>query len=106
MDGTASSLNRGEDIAALLVRNWEWGPSILISKEWTVNFDPSQELVARNKVWSILPNLPLVFWTKESLETIGNNIGVFIRLEPNWFSKLDRRWAWIQVEVETSEDSV
>jgi hypothetical protein len=82
------------------------GPFWFDVKEWTVNFDPSRELVARNKVWEILPSLPLVFWTKEALETIDNNIGVFIRLEPNWFSKPDRRWAWIQVEVDTSEGLV
>jgi hypothetical protein len=37
------------------------------------------------------------------LEAIGNKIGSFIGLEPNWASKKDRRWAWIQVEVDVGE---
>jgi hypothetical protein len=51
------------------------------------------------KVWDILPGLPLAFWTRETLEAIGDKLGSFVGLEPNWASKKDRRWAWIQVEV-------
>jgi hypothetical protein len=37
---------------------------------------------------------------------IGNKIGSFIGLEPNWASKTNRHWAWIQVEVDTREGLV
>lgn len=43
------------------------------------------------RVWVILPGLPVVFWSREALEAIGNKIGSFIGLEPNWASKTNRR---------------
>jgi hypothetical protein len=47
------------------------------------------------EVWAILPSFPLDFWSREALESIGNWLGSFIKLEPNWVTKKDRRWAWI-----------
>jgi hypothetical protein len=82
------------------------GTLTLTLKEWIVDFDPMREPVDKKKVWAILPGLPLAFWSKEALEAIGNKIGIFIKLEPNWFSKPDRRWAWVQVEVDTREGLV
>jgi hypothetical protein len=99
-------LKSHKDCETLLKKNWEWGPSALTLKEWTVDFDPMRELVDKKKVWAILPELPLAFWSKEALEAIGNKIGIFIKLEPNWFTKPNRRWAWVQVEVDTREGLV
>jgi hypothetical protein len=46
------------------------------------------------------------FWTKEALEAIGNKLGVFVGLEPNWESKADCRWDWIQIEVDVRKGLV
>jgi hypothetical protein len=40
------------------------------------------------------------------MEAIGNKLGSFVRLEPNWASRKDHRWAWIQVEVDLREGLV
>jgi hypothetical protein len=48
----------------------------------------------------------LDFWSREVLEAIGNKLGSFVKLEPNWDSKKDRRWAWIMVEVDVREGLV
>jgi hypothetical protein len=61
----------------------------LILKSWIVEFDHVREPVAHMKVWAILPRLPLAFWTREVLEVIGNKLGTFVGLEPNWASKKD-----------------
>jgi hypothetical protein len=50
-------------------------------------------------VWVILLRLPKVFWHELFLEFIGNKVGHFGRLEKDWSTKLDRRWARVQVEV-------
>jgi hypothetical protein len=71
-----------------------------------VDFDPARESVSVLKVWEIFLGLPLAFWTREALETIGNKLGNFVGLEPNWATKLDRHWAWIQIEVNAWEGLV
>jgi hypothetical protein len=43
------------------------------------------------KVWVILPSFPLAFWSREAMEAIGNKLGSFVKLEPNWDSKKDRQ---------------
>jgi hypothetical protein len=71
-----------------------------------VDFDPLKESTTVMKVWAILPRLPLTFWSREALEAIKNKIGSFVKLEPNWDSKKDHRWAWILVEVDVREGLV
>ena len=50
------------------------------------------------KLWVIFPVLPLAFWSREVLESIGNKLGSFVKLELNWDSKKNQRWAWILVK--------
>lgn len=50
-------------------------------------------------MWDILPRIPLVFWSNPSLIEIGNNVENFKGMEPSWETKVDRRWAWAQVEI-------
>jgi hypothetical protein len=95
-----------EDCEEIHRKNWSWGPSGLSLKPWTVDFDPLKESTTVMKVWEILPGLPLTFWSREALEAIGNKIGSFVKLEPNWDSKKDHRWAWILVEVDVREGLV
>jgi hypothetical protein len=87
-------------------RTWSWGPSGLTLKPWSVDFDPLKESMVVMKVWVILPGFPLDFWSREALEAIGNKLGSFVKLEPNWDSKKDRRWAWIMIEVDIREGLV
>jgi hypothetical protein len=58
------------------------------------------------KMWAILPRQPLTFWSKEALEVIGKKLGSFVKLQPKWESKKDRRWAWILIEVDVRKDLV
>jgi hypothetical protein len=81
-------------------KQWSWGLAGPILKKWTVDFYPMKEPVSMMRFWDILSGLPLDFWTRYALKEIGKKLGVFIGLEPNWASKNDRRWDWIQIEVD------
>jgi hypothetical protein len=50
------------------------------------------------RLWALLPSLPLGFYTKEALVEICNKLGVFVGKKPNWESKVDQRWVYIQIE--------
>jgi hypothetical protein len=39
-----------EDCKVILGRNWTWGPSSLMIKQWTVYFDPEREVVVIMRV--------------------------------------------------------
>jgi hypothetical protein len=88
-------LESKEDVEKIMGQNWNWGPSGLVLQRWSVDFDPSREPTVVQKVWAILPGLPLVFWREEILASIGSKIGQFVGLELNWEAKADRRCAWL-----------
>jgi hypothetical protein len=91
------------DANKILCWNRKWGPSRLILQKWYVNFNPRHEPCNLQKVWVIMPGLPLEFWQEEMLKSIGNKIGAFAGLEQNWEKKTDRRWAWVQVEKDLKQ---
>ena len=45
----------------LLENNWQWEPSGLILKNWNVDFDANREPQNVQKIWAILPGLPMMF---------------------------------------------
>lgn len=89
-----------EDCGSILRSNWSWGSSGLVLKKLSVDFDPEKEPMAVKRIWAIQPGLPLVFWSKDALETLGNKLGSFVGLEANWETKHDCRWAWINIELD------
>ena len=68
----------------LLENNWKWGPSGLILKKWSVYFDANRESQNVQKIWVILPGLPMMFWQKDIMKAIGGKMGKFIALEEGW----------------------
>ena len=89
-----------EERKILLENNWKWGPLRFILKKWNVDFEANKEPHNIQKIWSILPGLPMMFWKKEILEAIGGKIGKFIGLEENWEKNVDRICDKILIEVE------
>ena len=84
----------------LLNNNWKWGSLGLIIKNWSVEFDANREPQNMQKILSILPELPMMFWKKEIMEAIGDKIGKFVALEEEWEQKVDIRCAKILIEVD------
>lgn len=68
-----------------------------------MDFNLAREPHNTQRVWEIFPGLPLAFWREEILVSISNKIGTFMGLENNWDSKDDKRWALIQVELDTRD---
>ena len=92
-----------EDGKKLLGRSWSWGPSGLILQKWRIDFDATREPFNIQQVWVIMPSLPMTFWEEECLEAIGNRIGKFVALEPNWETKVDHRCTRILVELDLKD---
>ena len=57
------------------------GPQGLYLKNWTPNFDPTQDVTSAVSIWVRLPHLPLHYWNPDSLEAIGNKLGKYIDRE-------------------------
>ena len=72
----------------------------MILKKWAIDFNAYKEPHNVQKVWVILPGLPMVFLQPKIFEAIGNRMGKFIAVEDNWENKLDRRRARIMVELD------
>jgi hypothetical protein len=68
-------------------------------KEWAISFDLTCDALTLSKLWAIMSNIPLVFWQEEALISIRNNKGKFISCELGWEMNIDRKWAWVQIEV-------
>jgi hypothetical protein len=67
----------------------------LVLKEWSMSFDPLLDPLAPSKVWVIQPNLPLIFWNEDVLKNIAKKNVKFCSFQPEWDTKLDRRWVWL-----------
>ena len=65
--------------------------------KWSLDFDPTQDVLFAVLVWVRLPHLPLHCWNLDSLEAIRNTLGKYI-------DRADRKdqfsCAWICVEVD------
>ena len=64
----------------LIFRNGPYfmGPQGLYLNKWTLDFDPTQDVPSAVPVWVRLPHRPLHCWNSESLEAIGNKLGIYI----------------------------
>ena len=89
-----------KDNTKLLERNWKWGPSGLILRKWSVDFNAFRSPHNIQNIWVILSGLPMVFWQPKLFEAIGNKLGNFIATEENWEENIDRRCAQILVEMD------
>ena len=64
--------------------------------KWTLDFDPSVDVPKEVPVWVHPPNLPIHFWSYNSLQKIGNGLGHFTDKADN---KGQYTYARICVEV-------
>jgi hypothetical protein len=88
-----------EEDRDLIFRNGPYfmGKQGLYLNKWTPDFDPLVDLPKEVSVWIRLPNLPMHCWDFESLQRIGNEVGMFIDRADN---KGQYTYARICVEVD------
>lgn len=65
-------------------RIFEGGPYFYVAvglymQPWVMNFVPERETFASIPIWVRLYSLPLDYWQTESLDSIGNKLGHFIK---------------------------
>ena len=75
------------------------GRGFLILQRWKARFDPLERL-GRQYIWAKLQGLPLELWNEEVIKEITNKIGNYYYLDVASFKHLDKRMAWVLIEVE------
>ena len=80
-----------------------WGRAGCFITPWTPKFDPLHASVTITPVWVRLLNLPLHFWSGETLRDIGNSLGKFVVADIDWAKKGLATYARICIEVDLSE---
>ena len=68
-----------------------------------MNFVPEQETFSSVPVWVRLYSLPLDYWQTESLATIGNKLGCFVKVYEATKRRKYTSFARICVEMDLSE---
>ena len=51
------------------------GKGSLVLERWHANFDPVRERIKKRHLWTLLPGLPFLLWSRPLLEGVGNTIG-------------------------------
>lgn len=46
------------------------------------------------------PQAPIILWNKEDLIDIRTKLGYLVDLESGCDSKLNKRWAWLQLDMD------
>lgn len=86
------------DVEAIQNLPWVYGRSFLVLHRWYIGYDPLKNTPSNNLIWVKLPNLPLEFWSRETLTEIGNSIGRFVYVDPWCLGKKYKRIAWILIK--------
>ena len=66
-------------------------------------FYPINEPLFIQKVWVMMPGLPMELWIQEILKKLGNSLETFIALEENFKRKEDKRIIKISLEFDLFE---
>lgn len=88
-------------------RVFEGGPyfyaaASLYIRPWMMNFVPKRETFTSISVWIRLYSLSLDYWLLESLKTIGNKLGNFIKISDATLKGKYTSFTWICVEMDLS----
>ncbi|KAJ4826538.1 hypothetical protein Tsubulata_034976 [Turnera subulata] len=85
---------------------WMIADHYLTIRKWVPNFDPKFEQITRTMVWVHIPDLPLEYYDKEFLATIGNRIRKIFRIDAATSSATRGQYAKMSVEVDLTKPLV
>jgi hypothetical protein len=74
-----------EDLLRILDSPWIFDHGILMLKRWYPGFNPHSEVFSRRKLWMLLPDFPIEFWSATIFEAIANSVGKFIFFDSEFF---------------------
>ena len=92
-----------KDLEIILEGFWQCGSKSLMLRRWHVGFNAGKDYFVKRHIWVMLPGLPLHFWNPIALRNIGNQLGVFHRVEESLFEQEERSVAKLYVEIDTSK---
>eukprot|EP00253_Pinus_taeda_P011765 PITA_11765 len=82
---------------------WFWGNAGLFLTPWFPDFDANTMVVSTMPVLVRLHNLPLHFWHRKALTTIGNSLGKHLKIDEDRANRGIFTYARICVEVDLSQ---
>ncbi|XP_028756062.1 uncharacterized protein LOC114715391 [Neltuma alba] len=85
---------------ALLGGFWMISDCYLIVTEWKLNFVPRVDVIEEVLIWVRFPDLPLEYYEKGILETIGNEIGSTVKVDLSTFLQSRGGYAKVGVQVD------
>lgn len=92
-----------EDVERILKEPWVKGQGFLIMQRWKAGFDSFSERPCRYYIWASFPGLPLELLNEEAIKEISHMIGSYYYRDEGSFRKLDKRMAWVLIEVEMGQ---
>jgi hypothetical protein len=65
----------------MLHKRWIWGAHPHFLKKWNIEFDARSTHLDIIPTWVIILGLPLILWSKQFFEEIGNVLGNFYEVD-------------------------
>ncbi|GLJ42574.1 hypothetical protein SUGI_0882530 [Cryptomeria japonica] len=63
------------------LKNWYLNNHPIYMQPWIPNFDPTTQAIYKKPIWIHLYNLPIEYWSEESLEKIGRSLGTLSEID-------------------------
>ncbi|XP_057775190.1 uncharacterized protein LOC130994174 [Salvia miltiorrhiza] len=79
---------------------WNLSSGTLRLREWVRNFDPYKEISSLCQVWMRIYYLPVEYWTKEIISSIGRSVGMPIKVDGATADGDIGHFAMVLVEVD------
>lgn len=89
-----------QDAHKILIIPWVKGHCSHSPSMWNIDLNPLIELPQHKVVWDKFPELPIELWTRRAITDIDNKISRFVFLDVHSLAVVDKRVAWVPVEVD------
>jgi hypothetical protein len=72
------------DVDKIIQARWQWGSQSLFLKKWHLEFDANSTHMDYYLIWVRLLGLPLILWSDEVFNKIGNSLGLFYKADNSY----------------------
>ena len=93
----------GEKTRILSEGPWFILGSLVWVQAWQAGFKPSQTTISHYPIWINLHELPLEFYCKDILQSIGNSIGSVIKIDAHSLEGDRKRFASVCVLMKSNQ---
>lgn len=89
-----------KDVDLIHALPWVKGHEFLLLQCWQAGFNPQLTSPWCKIVWAKLLGLPLELWNHSTIIDIANSIGIFYFWDEGCLVQMDKKIAWVLVEVD------